>query len=73
MLGSELILRRGLSSVERLWETRTGGRGARLFLGPSANVAEPRAEEPELGRAMLSGRGRLTSTGEAGALAVTAF
>lgn len=73
MLGSELILLRGLSSAERLWATITGGRGARLFLGPSTKAAEARAEEPELGRAMLSGRGRLTSTGEAGALAVTAF
>lgn len=38
-----------------------------------SNVGEPRGDEFELGRAMLSGRGLLTSTGDAGALAVTAF
>lgn len=57
----------------RLWDTRTGGKGALLFLGPSTDAAEPRTDELELGKAMLSGRGRLTSTGEAGALAVAAF
>lgn len=36
-------------------------------------VGEPSGGELELGKAMLSGRGLLTSTGEAGALAVVAF
>lgn len=36
-------------------------------------VGEPSGDELELGKAMLSGRGLLTSTGEAGALAVVGF
>lgn len=36
-------------------------------------VGEPSGDEFELGKAMLRGRGLLTSTGEAGALAVIAF
>lgn len=36
-------------------------------------MGELSGEEYVLGKAMLSGRGLLTSTGEAGALAVTAF
>lgn len=36
-------------------------------------VGELSGDEFELGKAMLSGRGLLTSTGEAGALAVVAF
>lgn len=73
-LGSELILRRMLRSEGQLWDSRTGGWGARLFLGTSLSiVGEPSGDEFELGKAMLSGRGLLTSTGEAGALAVIAF
>lgn len=73
VLGSELILRRGLMS-EQPWDTTTGGWGARLFFGPSpSTVLEPSRHEFELGKAMLSGRGLLTSTGEAGALAAVSF
>ena len=36
-------------------------------------VEDVSGDEFELGKAMLSGRGLLTSTGEAGALAVVAF
>lgn len=52
----------------------TGGWGARLFLGlsPSA-VLEPSGHEFELGKAMLSGRGLLLSTGEAGTLVAVSF
>lgn len=51
-----------------------GGWGARLFFGTSpGSVGEPSGDELVLGKAMLRGRGLLTSTGEAGALAVVAF
>lgn len=73
VLGSELILRRGLMS-EQPWDTTTGGWGARLFLGPSASMTlESSGHELELGKAMLSGRGLLTSTGEPGTLAAVSF
>ena len=71
---SELILRRATRSEEQPWETRTGGWGARLFFGTSVRTEwEPTIDEFELGKAMLSGRGLLASTGEAGALTVIAF
>lgn len=61
-------------SEGQLWDTTIGGWGARLFFGMSVGiVAEMNGEEPELGKAMLRGRGLLTRTGEAGALAVIAF
>lgn len=69
VLGSELILRRG-----QPWDTTTGGWGARLFFGTSLSMlVEPSGLEFELSKAMLSGRGLLTSTGEAGALAAASF
>lgn len=72
LLGSELNLRRALRS--KLWDDRSGGGGARLFFGVSTGlVGAPSEGECVLGKAMLSGRGLLTSTGEDGALAVFAF
>ncbi len=59
--------------MSELWDTRIGGWGARLFFGTSVDVGEPSGDEFVLGKAMLRGRGLLTSTGEAGALTVTAF
>lgn len=52
-----------------------GGWGARLFFGNVAleNVEESIGDEFEQGKAMLSGRGLLTRTGEAGALTVIGF
>lgn len=49
-----------------------GGWGARLFFGNVAleNVGESIGDEFEQGKAMLSGRGLVTRTGEAGALTV---
>lgn len=73
-IGSELSLRRMLKSDGQLWDTRSGGWGARLFFGTSVgSVVELYKDELELGKAMLRGRGLITSTGEAGALAVVAF
>lgn len=64
----------GLRSEGVLGDTRVGGGGARLFFGTSVGiVGEPSGDELELGKAILSGRGLLTSTGEAGALAVVGF
>lgn len=63
-----------LGSEFGLWDTRIGGWGARLFFGVSVGlVGELSGDKFVLGRAMLSGRGLLTSTGEAGALAVVGF
>lgn len=61
-------------SEGQLWDTRTGGAGARLFFGTSVGIVEEMiGDKLVLGKAMLRGRGLLTSTGEAGALAVVPF
>lgn len=59
---------------EQPWGATAGGWGARLFLGTSLSAAvEPSRHVFELGKAMLSGRGLLASTGEAGALTAVSF